>query len=141
MLVNVFGLLEMFAMDINLEIILIAVISVFLIVVIAVASILRKDGKITPIEAIMDARGLNRNKKSFGTNIFGQNIAFSSFLQVVNSSVKGSYILKSDKWDIELSSENKEFKHEDINSIKAVNGVEEIYGFRWKIYRPLWGDR
>ncbi|MGL5354494.1 MAG: ABC transporter permease [Clostridium sp.] len=71
-LINSLGILEQFKMDFNLDIILIVLVSVFLIILIAVKSVLRKEGKLTPIEAIIDARGLTRNKKSLGSNFLGQ---------------------------------------------------------------------
>ncbi|MGL5354614.1 MAG: ABC transporter permease [Clostridium sp.] len=190
-LINSVGLLQRFSIDFNLEVILITLISVFLIVFIAVKSVLRKEGKLTPIEAIMDARGLTRNKKSLGSNILGQSLSESTdgnedkdaikelldydkttlkfrimkslfkfegelahknitrdakphkltkstlfiamamliffFLQVVNGTINGKNLIKSDKWDVELSLEQKQFDNKVIDEITKVNGVENVY--------------
>ncbi|MGL5087088.1 MAG: ABC transporter permease, partial [Clostridium sp.] len=190
-LINSVGLLQRFSIDFNLEVILITLISVFLIVFIAVKSVLRKEGKLTPIEAIMDARGLTRNKKSLGSNILGQSLSETGngdedkdaikelldydkttlkfrimkklfnfegelahknitrdakphkltkstlfiamamliffFLQVVNGTINGNNLIKSDKWDVELSLEQKQFDNKVIDEITNINGVENVY--------------
>ncbi|MGL5354615.1 MAG: FtsX-like permease family protein [Clostridium sp.] len=197
LLINTFGLLEKFTIDFNLEVVLITLISVFLIIFIAVRSVLNKEGSLTPIEAIIDARGLTRKKKSLGKNILGQNIIdFGSeekdiayekaviefekttvkfkimkrffkfegelshknitrdakshrltkttlfiamatliffFLQVVNGNINAKNIIKSDKWDLELSLNGKDFDNNVINEIKDTSGVENVY--KWSGYK------
>ncbi|MGL5353218.1 MAG: ABC transporter permease, partial [Clostridium sp.] len=192
-LINVMGLLDTFIMNFNLELILITLISTLIIVGISVKSVLRKEGKLTPIEAVMDARGLTRNKKTFGKNLLGQSLTEGDngeednkaikelldydkktfkfkimknlfkfegelahknitrdakphkltkstlfmamailiffFLQVVNGSVKAGNIVKSDKWDVELSLNKGQFDNKVIDEIKKVDGVENVY--RW----------
>lgn len=75
LLINQLGLLDSFIMNFNLELILITLISTLAIVGISVKSVLRKEGKLTPIEAVMDARGLTRTKKSLGKNLLGQSLS------------------------------------------------------------------
>ncbi|MGL5085264.1 MAG: ABC transporter permease, partial [Clostridium sp.] len=179
LLINQLGLLDNFIMNFNLELILITLISTLAIVIISVKSVLRKEGKLTPIEAVMDARGLTRNKKSLGKNLLGQSLTDGEdgkddhkaikelldydkktfkfkvmqkifkfegelahknitrdtkphkltkstlfmamailiffFLQVVNGSVKVGDIIKSDKWDVELSLNNGQFDNKVID--------------------------
>ncbi|MGL5351931.1 MAG: ABC transporter permease, partial [Clostridium sp.] len=185
-LINVFGLLDKFTIDFNLEVILIVLISVFFIIAVAVKSVLRKEGKLTPIEAIMDARGLTRKRKSLGKNLVGQSLSESGngvedeeaikellaydkttfkfkimqklfkfegelahknitrdvsanrltkstlflamailiffFLQIVNGTIGANNIVKSDKWDTEMSLKENKFKNNVIDDIKNVNG-------------------
>ncbi|MGL5353460.1 MAG: ABC transporter permease, partial [Clostridium sp.] len=190
-LINWLGLLEKFTMDFNLEVILITLVSVLLIILIAFRSVLKKEGKLTPIEAIMDARGLTRKKKSLGQNIFGKASAVANnkeddekrikelldydkttfkfkimqklfkfegeiahknitrdskthnltkstlffamailicfFLQVVVGGIEAKNIIKSDKWDTELTLNSGDFDNGVIDKINNVNGVEKIY--------------
>lgn len=190
-LVDKIGLLEMFTMNLNLEVILITLFLVFVIVMFSVTSVLRKEGKLTPIEAIMDARGLGKSKKSLGTNIVGESLSGSGseederkavkeildyekttlkfkimkkvfkfegeiahknitrdantykltkrtlfvamaiiiffFVRVVNDTVIKNDIVKSNKWDMELTLEEKNFDNNIIDDIKATKGVEEVY--------------
>ncbi|MGL5087393.1 MAG: ABC transporter permease, partial [Clostridium sp.] len=188
-LINQIGLLESFTMNFNLEVIGITLISVLLIIIIAVGSVLKKEGKLTPIEAIMDARGLTRKKKFKGSGLLDfsakdsevdeqnaikelidfdkttfkfkimkklfkyegelahKNITVDSkahkltkstlfiamailiffFLQVINGSVISKDIIKSDKWDTEISLGGSGFNNNIINKIKDIKGVEEVY--------------
>ncbi|MGL5353759.1 MAG: ABC transporter permease, partial [Clostridium sp.] len=183
-LINYLGLLEKFNMTINLEVVIISTISTLFILLLSIRIILKKEGKLTPIEAIVDARGLNRacdkvkndknsydeeryikelldyekttvkfkimrklfkfegelaqknitrdiktNKLSKVTIFIAMSISIFFFLQIVNATVNGKSLIKTNKWDVEIKLKGQDYKESVINEIKAVNGVEDVYKY------------